>query len=304
MVRREHDEDEERGAELAVLVVHDDDEEKDGVGSQNGVHGDHDDDDEGDTAPMLPTASGGAEASGLDDRRGCRLVNDEMGVRRADDGNVSRETTGVRMEFAWAFAAFGIASVAIAATASGHDESNPLVNGDAPVLALLMLVLHLIFTASRSDLGVCRRFFSIVPSILLCYFFPGLLVASGTISAHATALPHLASRVLLPSCLVLLTLGTDVRAVLRLGPKAIFVFAAGTLGIVAGGPLALLLVGCFVPSVRSSDETWRALATLAGSWIGGACVPQPPYEKERESVHVRVIGLMTHTHTCDADSFD
>lgn len=270
MVRREHGDEEERSAELAVLVVH----SENGVGSQNGVHADEDEDD---TAPMLRTASGGAATSSTDDRRECRLVNDEMGVLPADDENVSQEATGVRMEFAWAFAAFGIVSVAIAAAASGYDESNPLVNGDAPVLALLMLVLHLIFTASRSDLGICRRFFSIVPSILLCYFFPGLLVASGAISPHATALPHLASRVLLPSCLVLLTLGTDVRAVLRLGPKAIFVFAAGTLGIVIGGPLALLLVGSFVPSVRSSDETWRALATLAGSWIGGACMPQHNY---------------------------
>jgi uncharacterized membrane protein len=48
-------------------------------------------------------------------------------------------------------------------------------------------------------------------------------------------------------------------------------FFAATLGIVLGGPVAVLFVTWFMPDVVSvpTDELWRGLSTIAGSWIGG-----------------------------------
>jgi len=48
-------------------------------------------------------------------------------------------------------------------------------------------------------------------------------------------------------------------------------FLAATLGIVLGGPVAVLFVSWFMPDVVSvpPDELWRGLSTIAGSWIGG-----------------------------------
>jgi uncharacterized membrane protein len=49
-------------------------------------------------------------------------------------------------------------------------------------------------------------------------------------------------------------------------------FLAGTAGIMLGGPLALLTVGFMFPDIYSgtgSDEIWRGLSTISGSWIGG-----------------------------------
>ena len=46
---------------------------------------------------------------------------------------------------------------------------------------------------------------------------------------------------------------------------------AATLGIIIGGPIALLVASKLMPNVigANPDELWRGLSTIAGSWIGG-----------------------------------
>ena len=46
-----------------------------------------------------------------------------------------------------------------------------------------------------------------------------------------------------------LTLCTDLRAVFGLGPKALIMFLTGTVGVVIGGPLAILIVAPFAPEL-------------------------------------------------------
>ncbi|MEM9929964.1 MAG: DUF819 family protein [Bacteroidota bacterium] len=82
---------------------------------------------------------------------------------------------------------------------------------------------------------------------------------------------YVASRYLLPASLILLCLSIDFKGILRLGPKALIMFFAATVGIIIGGPIALLIVGTFFPGIVpiTPDELWRGLSTVAGSWIGG-----------------------------------
>ena len=82
---------------------------------------------------------------------------------------------------------------------------------------------------------------------------------------------YVASRYLLPASLVLLCLSIDFKGIINLGPKALIMFVAATIGIVIGGPVALLLITYVFPEliVASPDDVWRGLATVAGSWIGG-----------------------------------
>ncbi|MCB0704367.1 MAG: DUF819 family protein [Saprospiraceae bacterium] len=86
-----------------------------------------------------------------------------------------------------------------------------------------------------------------------------------------SSLYFVASRYLLPASLVLLCLSIDMKGVLNLGPKALIMFFAATIGIVLGGPIALLIVTNLFPNLIdiSPDELWRGLSTVAGSWIGG-----------------------------------
>ena len=69
-----------------------------------------------------------------------------------------------------------------------------------------------------------------------------------------------------------MTLSIDLKAVVNLGWKALIMFFTGTLGIVIGGPIAILLISLVSPETVGGigpDAVWRGLSTLAGSWIGG-----------------------------------
>ena len=49
-------------------------------------------------------------------------------------------------------------------------------------------------------------------------------------------------------------------------------FFTGTLGIIIGGPLAILIVSLVSPDILGGsgpEAVWRGLSTVAGSWIGG-----------------------------------
>jgi uncharacterized membrane protein len=90
--------------------------------------------------------------------------------------------------------------------------------------------------------------------------------------AGHSQLYFVASRYLLPASLVLLCLGIDLQGFINLGPKALIMFLAATLGIVIGGPIALFIILNFAPDLITNatpDEIWRGLSTVAGSWIGG-----------------------------------
>lgn len=149
---------------------------------------------------------------------------------------------------------------------------NVLVSNDAVVLGLLLLILAFIFSTAASKNPFWQKFYKYIPALLLCYFLPSLLNSFNIVDADASNLYFVASRYLLPASLVLLTLSIDLKGIVGLGPKSIIMFLTGTTGIVIGGPLAILLVGSFAPSIigaPGTEDVWRGLATVAGSWIGG-----------------------------------
>ena len=111
-------------------------------------------------------------------------------------------------------------------------ENLPLIQSDAVVFGMLMVILTFVFRTSHSSNPRWQRFYGIVPSLLLCYFLPSLLSTAGIISGENSDLYFVASRYLLPTSLVLLTISIDLPAVMRLGPKALIMFLTGTTGIV------------------------------------------------------------------------
>ena len=147
-------------------------------------------------------------------------------------------------------------------------EKEPLIKNDAVVLGMLLLLLALIFKTEASNIPFFKKFYGIVPALLLCYFLPAFLNTFGVISSDESNLYFVASRYLLPASLVLLCLNIDIEGIRRLGPKALIMFFTATIGIVIGGPIALWLVSRISPDILD-DEIWRGLATVAGSWIGG-----------------------------------
>lgn len=165
------------------------------------------------------------------------------------------------------------------------EDTTPLFTNDTIVFGLLMVALGLIFYTSKQKTGFWSKFYKIVPALFMAYLVPAILTSSGLIAPEwetikasgevvkgSTSLYYVASRYLLPAALVLMTLSMDLKAVFNLGPKALIMFFAGTLGIILGGPIAVLVIGSISPETvggEGADAVWRGLSTLAGSWIGG-----------------------------------
>jgi len=163
--------------------------------------------------------------------------------------------------------------------------NEPLFTNDTIVFGMLMMSLGVIFYTSSLKKGFWFKFYRIVPSLFMAYMLPAVLTtmgliapewettsSSGEIIEHKTNLYFMSSRYLLPAALVLMTLSIDLKAVFNLGWKALAMFFTGTVGIVIGGPIAILAMSFIYPEALNGagpDAVWRGLSTLAGSWIGG-----------------------------------
>lgn len=114
-----------------------------------------------------------------------------------------------------------------------------------------------------------RRFYAVVPALLLCYLLPGIYNTIGLIDGANTRLYNpIARDVLLPAALILLTLSIDLRAILGLGPKLVAMYLGASLSIMLGAVAAFWVMGWVHPATVAGD-TWAGMAALAGSWIGG-----------------------------------
>lgn len=164
-------------------------------------------------------------------------------------------------------------------------EKEVLITDDAVVLGILMLSLGIVFYTESLKQGFWPKFYKIVPGLFMAYLIPAILTTAGVISpewevtssngdvtSHTSKLYFVASRYFLPAALVLMTLSIDLKAVFGLGWKALAMFFTGTIGIIIGGPIAILLISTVSPETvggAGPDAVWRGLSTLAGSWIGG-----------------------------------
>ncbi|TAH20955.1 MAG: DUF819 family protein [Cytophagales bacterium] len=180
-----------------------------------------------------------------------------------------------------------------------------LLTNPAVIAGLLFAVLATVFYTSSLEIPFWKKFYAYVPALLLCYFLPSLLNTFELIDNKDTTLYKFASRYLLPTSLVLFTVSLDLKEILRLGKKALVVFLAGTVGVMIGGPIALFVVGSIFPEIllgTGSDEIWRGLGAIAGSWIGGSAnqtalkevfQPSPALFAQMVTVDVIVGNLWT-----------
>ena len=148
------------------------------------------------------------------------------------------------------------------------EPTSALIQNDIVVFGLIAGTLALIFWLASGPTPFWRKFFTWVPALLLCYFVPALYNTVGLVDGEVSQLYWLASRVFLPAALVLLTLSVDLHGVLKLGPKLLFVFIMGTMGVVLGAVVSFQLMEWFWPAAVAGD-TWKGMAALSGSWVGG-----------------------------------
>jgi len=141
------------------------------------------------------------------------------------------------------------------------DAPSTLFTDPMAVFAFLATLVAIVFWLSgRPRL---KKSFEVVPPVIYIYFLPMIATTLG-ITPETSAAYDWTTRYLLPFALLLLMVSIDLRSVARLGPTALFMVVAGTVGIIVGGPIALLLFKNFLP-----PDAWLGFAALSGSWIGG-----------------------------------
>jgi len=137
-----------------------------------------------------------------------------------------------------------------------------LIQDPTAILIYLLFLMGLIYYVKEQPWA--QKIFAVIPPVIFVYFLPMISTTLG-ITPDSSTLYDWIKTYLLPAALVLLLLSADVKAISKLGPKALGTMLAGTIGIVVGGVVALALFGAWLP-----EDAWKGMGALSGSWIGGS----------------------------------
>lgn len=133
-----------------------------------------------------------------------------------------------------------------------------------PIFIIAFLILIELFVLFISHHKNFKKYFHFLPAVFWIYFLPMMFSTCGILPAQSTVYNFI-STYLLPASLILLLLGVDIPAILKLGNRALFMMLAGSAGIIAGTALA---VAVFKPWLGA--DAWMGFAALSGSWTGGS----------------------------------
>lgn len=172
-------------------------------------------------------------------------------------------------------------------------ESLPLAFG------IIMAVIGLVFYTQGLKGWFWRRFYAVMPGIVLCCFIPAVLNSFGVFADGVGAqIYRFSATYLLPASLLLMTLSMDVPKILGLGWRAVVMFFAASVGIVLGAPFSLWVAKQVAPDMFVDDTLWRGFSAVAGSWIGGAA--NQAAMKELFGVGDDLFGMMILVDTTNA----
>ncbi len=103
----------------------------------------------------------------------------------------------------------------------------------------------------------------ILPTPVLCYIPPTILTTFGIFPMKSPVYDWI-SQYVLPACLILLLMTTDLRSLKKVGRMAFLAMAGACITVVIGGVLVF-----FVFHNVLGPESWKAIGTLSASWVGG-----------------------------------
>jgi uncharacterized membrane protein len=132
-----------------------------------------------------------------------------------------------------------------------------------PYLAVMLLVAGL-FPAMERRFG--WKVFSVLPPIVLTYLLVTALAVSGLwqVNVEIKAAQSMLVSHLVPALLFLLMINCDLRAIWRLGPRVLGVFACTSISLFVAFICSFLIYRHWLPG-----DNWQPLAALSGSWVGG-----------------------------------
>jgi len=137
-----------------------------------------------------------------------------------------------------------------------------MFNSQNSVIAVLLGIE--VFVLFLSGYSRTKFLFKFLPAVFWIYFLP-MLASTFKIIPKGHVVYKDISLFFLPASLVLLVLSANLRQLRKLGGIAMIMMLSGTLGIMLGGPLTLLLFKKWLPA-----DIWMGFGALSGSWVGGS----------------------------------
>ena len=150
--------------------------------------------------------------------------------------------------------------LAESSTPGVSSVSSVLIESETGVLFALSGVCAFFFWFERATQWALFRY---LPPLIFIYLVPVVFSNTGVLPTTSPVY-DVVKRLLLPMMLVLLLLKVNPVGAVRTMGRGVGVMLFGTLGVVVGAPIGLLIVKQWL-----GPEAWKAFGTLAGSWIGG-----------------------------------
>jgi len=138
--------------------------------------------------------------------------------------------------------------------------SEILVVSPGGVLAVLCAVCAFWFYVQQIT---GSNLFNYVPPLIFIYATPVVLNNTGVIPSASPVYSGLSSFAL-PAFIVLMLIKVNVPAAVKVMGKGVLVMLMGTLGVIVGAVVSYVIVHRWL-----SEDAWKGIGSLAGSWIGG-----------------------------------
>lgn len=143
-----------------------------------------------------------------------------------------------------------------------------MIQDEISIFIFLVILLAAIYYVAHLPYKWTQVLFKAVPTLLFCYFLPSAFVSWGVIDVSKSDLNGSLSKTLLPFCIFYFSLGLPIQQLKKLGKISLLIFFAGSIGVIVGGPISLGISHSLFPESFSA-ESYKGMATIAGSWIGG-----------------------------------
>lgn len=128
------------------------------------------------------------------------------------------------------------------------------------VLAALSGICAFFFWLEKSTQW---KFFQFAPPLVFIYLVP-MILATGGVLPHKSPVYDAMKTFLLPMLLIMLLVKMNMRGAVRVLGPGLGVMLVGSLGVMVGAPIGLLIVKPWL-----GPDAWKAFGALAASWVGG-----------------------------------
>lgn len=142
-----------------------------------------------------------------------------------------------------------------------------MIQNPYAILLLLAAVVAAILGLSRQERAA--TLFKYMPVPLWCYFIPTLLATFGVVPSDSPLYGGMSQKIL-PACLFLLLLGSDLPSIVKMSHKALGAMLAGSAGIFIGAAVTFPIFMSLPIADTVRPEIWKGWGCLSATWTGGS----------------------------------